>query len=451
MLSDVVPSRLTSLKRPGDGVVVLATGSAVLAGLALHFGIAYAYSNLIVERFGGIHSDLQTSPLLSAMSYAVSALCSGACGWYCAKRPGPSRIIVSIHLVAVIVPLQALVSTGFELAQPVFAFGIAGCYLIAISLAVLIPDLRLPPLKSSTLMLLVVAAVVMTVYLYGALVVTGGLERLNFDLNIVYDVRDEFLENSFPMAGYFVPWQGYVVNPLVIVVGLRRRSASLLLLGLALQLLLFSMTGYRAFLFMPLGLLALFWFNRTKLLTALILTGAVCLMGLAGIWYIVFDEPLLPSIFIYRLFVIPAELHYWYYDFFGTRAQPLLHFSQSIVSGFADSYYREPIAATIGWFYLGSAASANVGMFADAYANFGFAGSLGVAILFAVVLKSLDSAARNVDPRVAAALICTPAFQLANSGLQTTLSTHGLAFLALTLWAVGSFSQGRTAASAGVR
>ena len=92
----------------------------------------------------------------------------------------------------------------------------------------------------------------------------------------------------------------------------------------------------------------------------------------------------------------------------------------------------------IGWKYLGSAASANVGLFGDAFANFSFAGCAIFALLFGLVMKVVDAAARAVDTRFAAALVAMPAFQLVNSGLLTTLLTHGLALAILILWAVGS-------------
>jgi hypothetical protein len=52
-------------------------------------------------------------------------------------------------------------------------------------------------------------------------------------------------------------------------------------------------------------------------------------------------------------------------------------------------------------------------------------------------LKLVDAAARGVEPRFAAALVAMPAFQLVNSGLLTTLLTHGLALAILILWAIG--------------
>ena len=139
-----------------------------------------------------------------------------------------------------------------------------------------------------------------------------------------------------------------------------------------------------------------------------------------------------------RVIIIPAEIHYWYYDFFGVNGAPALQLSQSVLAPLTDAHYGTPIAEVIGWKYMGSAASANVGLFGDAFANFGFAGCAIFALLFGLVLKAVDAAARGADPRLAAALVAMPSFELVNSGLLTTLLTHGLALTIVVLWVLAS-------------
>ncbi len=247
-------------------------------------------------------------------------------------------------------------------------------------------------------------------------------------------MREEFLEDAAPFAGYLIPWQGYVLNPIMMLVGLRRRSMLLIAVGLGLQGLLFAMTGFRASRLSPLMMLALYWLGTRRQLTTLALLGAMAIIAVAGSVYALFEEPLIPSLLIYRLLIVPAEIHYWYYDFFGVHGQPALQLSQSIFSWVAFDHYAVPIAEVIGWKYMGSAAYANVGLFGDAFANFGFAGCAAFAVMLAMVLKVLDAAARHANSRLAAALVGIPAFQLVNTGLLTTLLTHGLALTIVTLW-----------------
>ena len=45
-----------------------------------------------------------------------------------------------------------------------------------------------------------------------------------------------------------------------------------------------------------------------------------------------------------RIVIVPAEIHYWYYDFFGVNGAPLLQLSQSILGFLAPTHYSTPIA-----------------------------------------------------------------------------------------------------------
>ncbi len=62
------------------------------------------------------------------VSYICTALAAAATAMYCERRKGPSRVVLVIHLVAVIIPLQALVAAQFELARPEFAAAVALAY-----------------------------------------------------------------------------------------------------------------------------------------------------------------------------------------------------------------------------------------------------------------------------------------------------------------------------------
>jgi hypothetical protein len=409
---------------------------AALLGVALQWVIAYVYGGLIVESFGGERAAGIAAGLTVALSYVLTALASFACALYCERRTGASRVVLVIQLVGVVIPLQALVAAQFELARPEFAAAVTAAYLGALILAGLLPDVRTARVSSRARTALLLVAVVITGYVLLALLTHGGLGRLSFDLSAVYEVREEYLSELAPFTGYLVPWQGYVLNPALMLIALRRRSPTLGLLGLALQLLLFSMTGYRAFLFIPALLLAFYVIGRRRHLVATVLAGMLAVVAIALALYAWLDEPLIPLLLVDRVIVVPAEIHYWYYDFFGVHGQPPLQLSQSLLVAVSPSHYNTPIAEVIGWTYLGSSASANVGLFGDAFANFGFAGCAVFALLLVLVLKAVDAAGRFADPRIAAALLAMPAFELINSGLLTTLLTHGLALAILVLWAI---------------
>jgi hypothetical protein len=81
----------------------------------------------------------------------------------------------------------------------------------------------------------------------------------------------------------------------------------------------------------------------------------------------------------------------------------------------------------IGALYFHSASNdANANIWADAYANFGYAGIICFTLLLAILLWLYDSIAVNRDTRLAALAIGLPAFALANGGLLTSLLTNGV-------------------------
>lgn len=406
---------------------------AIVLGLLLELVIAHTYATQMIQLLGGATHAQPASPFAVVISYLMTATATAACSIYCERSRGPGRFVLAVHLVAVIIPLQALVATNFELAQLPFACAVAIAFTATALVAAAGKTVRLPT-APAVASIAVMALVFVTLYVFGMLIAHGGLSRLNFDLNLVYQVREEFLEDAGPFAGYLIPWQGYVINPAIIVLGIKRRSVLLIGGGVILQSMLFAMTGFRAFLFIPLLMLAFYMIGARRQIVAYAVAGALGIAAIAGVLYVILGDPLIPSIMIYRVLVIPAEIHFWYYDYFGAQAHPLAQLSESIFSAFVHSPYPMPIADVIGWQYLGSAASANVGVFGDAFANFGFLGCALFAILFGLVLKAIDTAALKTDPRVSAALIGAPAFQLVNSGLLTTLATHGLALTILALW-----------------
>src|SRR5436190_23842945 len=73
--------------------------TTVLLGLALQWVIVRVYAELGVSMFGGALAH-GAAGLEVPISYVLTALASAACALYCRTRPGPGRMLVSIHLAA---------------------------------------------------------------------------------------------------------------------------------------------------------------------------------------------------------------------------------------------------------------------------------------------------------------------------------------------------------------
>ena len=325
-----------------------------------------------------------------------------------AGRRQHGRAVVS--LLFIILPALTLLGSGGPDVPVGFVRAMASCFVLVIVTRKALPELRIPPARTLTRMLCLAAALLITVYVYSGLIATGGLSRLNFDLRSVYLVREELEVNTLPLGGYLIPWQAHVINMLALAFALYRRRWVLAVVVLGAQLLLFGMTNYKSFLLAPV-LVAAFAFvagSPRRLLSA-ILIGAVGGILLAQALYAITDELLIPAIFVRRLFFTPAEMHFWYYEFFSQPAHPFVLLSNSILSAFSEYPYLRPITSMISWEYMRVEAGANVGWLADAYAHFGVAGMVGFSLLLA---ESVDAVSARVPLPLACGAVAVPAISL---------------------------------------
>jgi len=256
----------------------------------------------------------------------------------------------------------------------------------------------------------------------------------NFDLTKVYDIRREYRAIGIPFAGYLFNWIAYIVNPIFFALFLVKRKWIWVGLIIFLQILLFSVTGLKAFLFALPFVLALMWIvNRKNPLTwmAIGLAGII-LVGMSSYWLI--DDIWGSALFTNRTLLIPAQLSFLYYDFFSTHDYTFLS-QHRVFRTFLDyPYHLDPPHLIADVYFDKPEMNANNGIYADAYMNFGHIGFIFWAILLTVILRLIDSFSRNKDLKITVAAIAMPAIFLTNSPLLTCLLTHGLLLVLLILY-----------------
>lgn len=445
---------------------LVASGRSVSSGIAPHAGLVQlallglgflalrivlddAYSRTMVELFGSL-ADPDASRNRSLWSHVLTAITALAVLVDVRRRPGAGNIPVVLYSIFVVLPALSLYGGGAPYAEAGFAVMLVLGVVLVVAARSLVPDVVVPVCTPQVYRFALLLAAGVSLYVYVGTIATGGLARLNFDLNLVYDVREDLPESPFPLAGYLVPWQAHVINMWALVVAFRRRSVVGVTLVLSLQLLLFGMTNYRSFLFAPLLVIALL-FGATSLQRVLwAVVGGASLLLLSSMAYFAYTGDLVvPSLFVRRLFFVPAELHYWYFDFFSAAGHPFVMLSSSVLSSFLDYPFDLPVAQKIAWQYMGEHAGANAGLFADAYANFGATGVAVFAVLFGFFLRLVDSVSTRIPFGVAAAYIAVPAVALLNSGLLPSLLTHGFLLAVVVLW-INDRPAGRSRVSRGV-
>ncbi|MFC1770984.1 hypothetical protein ACFLZV_03760 [Candidatus Margulisiibacteriota bacterium] len=148
-----------------------------------------------------------------------------------------------------------------------------------------------------------------------------------------------------------------------------------------------------------------------------LLCSIVCIESITG-------GNIFQSIFIRRIFFIPALLTQYYFEFF--KAKPML-LSHSIFSRFVPSAYSLQPAKEIGFAYFNSPyMNANNGLISDGYMNFGVPGIILWGLFFALLLLIFKSLKAN-DKYFGVFVVIF--LSLRNSELLTVIGTHGLGIL----------------------
>jgi len=294
-----------------------------------------------------------------------------------------------------------------------------------------VPSKSLPPLKQKKILLFSLLFFFGTIVFFMIYKYLGI--SINFNLNRVYDIRFQFVEKKIFLAGYLFNWQGYILNPVFLAYFIRRRKWIYATLILFFQIILFSVTGMKSFLFVIPFMLALMWITTRKNPLVYIAIGLTAIILLGMLSYMLSDDIYISSLITRRFLLVPARLSFLYYDFFSHHDYIFL--SHSIFCFFLDYPYHLNPANLIGEIYFNSPSThANTGIVGDAYMNFGFVGLALWSILFALVLKLIDSCSKRKDKKIAIAAIAMPVIILLNSGLLTGLLTHGLLLALLILY-----------------
>lgn len=339
-----------------------------------------------------------------------------------------SNTLVWLLVLLSYIPMLTLFALKDE--PRIFMYAVTAFWLLVFLLLYApMPTVSLPSLKHSgiigySLFVCLGLTVFLLIYKYLGL-------SFNFDLSGEYEVRRRYVAAGVPMAGYLFSWMAKIVNPVFFALFIVKRNWFPVALIVVLQVLLFSVTGHKLYLFALPFVLALMWIvTRRNPLTYVVLgLSGIVLLSMLSYWLI--DDLWLSSLFTRRTLIVPAQLSFLYYDFFSQNE--LVRLSASRLGFFLDYPYNLAPGYLIGKVYFGNPAmNAGTGLVGDAYMNFGFIGLALWGILLAIILKLVDICSEGVDLRMGVAAIAIPALSLTNGALTTVLLTGGL-FLALIL------------------
>ncbi|MGR7908331.1 O-antigen polymerase [Lysinibacillus capsici] len=356
---------------------------------------------------------------------------------YIAKQQKASQMIIYILLIFLFIPIMSLY--WLQNMATKFTIAIFLSYLIIICILIIIPRIKIYSMtKKESKVILILLFFGITAIVYGMLFLTGGLSRINLNLLDVYETREAYSMNEGRILGYLLPWQAHVVNLLLLTLALYNRKYLLAILVLSMQIFLFSMTNFKSHLFAPVVILMFYFFQKTRWKDYFLLimsTGATLLVSFSLVVFTISNNLLLvPSIFIRRLFFVPAQLHYQYYDFFELKRK--FYLEHSILENVIPSYYNTSPVAYMAQEFFKRDFAPNVGYWGDAYVNFGYSGIFIFSILLGIILIIIDSVSNKIPLFLTMSILVIPGMSLINSAFFTSLLTHGILFCILLLWIV---------------
>lgn len=410
-------------------------GPLLLLIVMISYKIAldYIYSTLIVSRDSDelyIYDPETTREFISYfLVVALSILLSADAS----RRLWPSRLAIYLYVVFIAVPLLTIYGLGQV--SPTLVLLVIGALVLALFTIRILPALKIKPPSGVTRNAGLAACCVITAYVYGNLVLTGGMSRFNLNLlnsEKLYSVRSDFIATLSPLMGYLLDWQSDVINMAILIIGLQRRSLSIISVALLMEIWLVAMTNYKSALLAPLLVVGIYMlFSKRNFLTNFTAISAIVVVASLFVfrnWNI----PVFVDTVVDRLIFFPAQLHSLYYEYFATHEH--LFLSNSMLSWLVEYPYSASPPQLIASTFLNNSSSPNVGFLADAYSQFGAIGVFVFTIVLCFFMKILDSLAMGMRRNVAAAAISMPVMSLTNSALFTTLLTGGLLFALVIVW-----------------
>jgi hypothetical protein len=233
-------------------------------------------------------------------------------------------------------------------------------------------------------------------------------------------------QESSLLLSYAVPLIANVLNPLIVVRGIYTRRWIWIVAGLVGQVFIYSFTGYRSSALSPLVLLgAYLLFRRNSRPASIIMPLSVTVLAVT-MW--VTDRFLssieFTSLLVRRFLITPGLLTAGYVAVFHDIDK--VYLSHSFLKPFlVYPYAQEPPLLVGELFFHNPETNANANLLADGYANFGFPGMLIECLVLVVLLWAVDDGCRGLPIGICATVFVMPVLALADSGIFTTMLTHG--------------------------
>jgi len=370
---------------------------------------------------------------ISAATYSLSWFIYIFIVWCTPKKlKEPSDFFFVIFVASLIAPLSSLYGMTGWTVEPLLAATLCYFFIYFSIRYRWIKGVSFPTVKSGER----IALFISIFFIFVALAwffITGAIWNFNLNFLDVYAFRE--INGELINVGFFAylnNWVYKVFSIFVFIYALKHRNGILLVFAIGVQVVLFGVSSHKSVLFYPLIVFFIYWYfkDRDRLFFYPLIMSSIIFLSLA--YYLVADNLVPASMFIRRVFFVPALLAYEYWQFF--QDNPHVYWSNSFLSGFLDYPYYDRITKMIGY-SMGTEASSNNGFLSSGYAHAGYMGIAFYAVTISFFLMIANvMARRGGDLWVAVAILVVPLRGLVlSSDLPTTFFTHGLIVALLVL------------------
>lgn len=351
----------------------------------------------------------------------------------------PSDFLGVVFLAAAIIPTLSFYALNSK--ERLFMYYMAIAYLIVIYSARLFPGIRFRYIKQGNKIMIFFGSL-LVLFVLALMIKNGGLNYFNLDLTRVYEYRGEVSRViNMGILGYLNTWVFKVINPALMVWALLRNKKKLLILFISIQVLFFGISSHKSVLFYPfliLGVYYLFNSRYYKKITSYMFLGLSFLVIICGLFAIWWEQIWPATLFIRRVFYVPALLNFTYYEVFSQLGH--VYLSNSIFALLVDYPFSYDYTRIISLHLFGHPnTNCNNGFLATSYMHFGLGGVVVYSVIVGLLLWMVDSLSfKRLPVWVAISISIVPFFSLFTSAdLTTALLTHGIMVVLILLWLLG--------------
>lgn len=292
--------------------------------------------------------------------------------------------------------------------------------------------------------LLIVFLVFITLYDIARYIKINGFGIFNLNINNVYNYRFILRESMAGFGVYVDNWVVKVINPFCIIYAMHTQKRILICFFVVLQILLFGFSSHKFTLFIIFIVFATYYMGIAFVKSTIKMLQLTVLGSLLPILvYFTAIENVLTKTFyaLYlRIFVMPAQINFWYYDYFLRNGFDWFH--QSFLRHFYVSKYDLLLPRIIGLNYFGNASNnANTGFLASGYAQGGFIVMLVYSVIVGLIISFIVSASRYVNTRILLAMsVCPLMILFSSNDLPTSILTGGICWVLLLIYLMCKFN-----------